>query len=57
MKIYLAGNPGIKKNEIRWSKKFNDRSRLLSYWDICIETHRAGDFAFMLISKSKKNIK
>jgi len=47
MKIYFAGTPGIKKREKNWQKIIS--ARLLSYWDIIIKTHRAGDYAFKLI--------
>ena len=47
MKVYFAGTPGIKSREREWRKIIP--YRLLSYWDIAIETHRAGDYAFNLI--------
>lgn len=49
--IYLAGNPGTEKNADLLIKHI--RSWMLSYWDIKIETFRAGDYAFKIITDSK----
>lgn len=50
MKIYFAGTPGIasREREREWQKLI--RRRLLSFWDIAIETHRAVPQAFKLIT-------
>lgn len=52
MKIYFAGNTGIKKRERELQTKVINR--LLSYWDIEIETHRAGPFAMNLMMNKEK---
>jgi len=52
MKIYFAGNVGIISIEKQLKKLY--KHRLLSYWDIKIITHRAGQESFDLLTKNLK---
>lgn len=49
MKVYLAGTTGIISREKQLRKFY--KSRLLSYWDVAIVTHRAGKESFELFIK------
>ena len=51
MKIYFAGNPGIRERERNWQRIVSDR--LLSFWAISQKAF-AIHYAFKLIIKRKR---